>query len=524
MTGRLLRYALLALALLAGTSQARAETRRIAVIVGSNHGNASHASLRFAEEDASKLAAVLTELGGLAPSDVLLLRGPTPAEVRTALDEAARRTASWHAQKRGQVVLVFYFSGHSDGTVLELGQQGLPFAEVRKRMSDVGADVRLVVLDSCRSGALLALKGGTLGQSFDIRVTDDLASTGEAMIASSAADEAALESAEIGASFFSHHFVSGLRGAADVSGDGIVTLAEAYQYAFARTLRSTSETTVGPQHPAYDYRLAGKGDLVLTQLQKPSAVLDLPSDFDRILLVAVPREQVFAELGPRSGHRIAVPSGSYKLRAWKGTQAFSGNVKVAGGQALRVVAGDLLPVHGERVASKGDAEVETVTARAAPAREDVQAQHLWSILLGLGLMDGAAKDALLAGGLLGLRREIGAMRLDGALRAGTGRAPGMRENRVTAEILPSIWTGRGWFSAGLGVGLGGGFAIEEVDGRQSHWSGLAYASPTALCAFRLGERYALQASAGLPFTLLRRDGGMTVTSLATLWLGLSRGF
>ena len=84
MTGRLLRYALLALALLAGTSQARAETRRIAVIVGSNHGNASHASLRFAEQDASKLAAVLTELGGLAPSDVLLLRGPTSAEVRTA--------------------------------------------------------------------------------------------------------------------------------------------------------------------------------------------------------------------------------------------------------------------------------------------------------------------------------------------------------------------------------------------------------------------------------------------------------
>ena len=139
-----------------------------------------------------------------------------------------------------------------------------------------------MILDSCRSGALLALKGGTLGQPFDIRLADDLVSTGEAMIASSAADEAALESSEIGGSFFSHHFISGLRGAADASGDGVVTLAEAYQYAFARTLRTTSDTTVGPQHPAYDYHLAGRGDLVLTRLQQPSAVLDLPVGFDRL--------------------------------------------------------------------------------------------------------------------------------------------------------------------------------------------------------------------------------------------------
>jgi hypothetical protein len=89
--------------------------------------------------------------------------------------------------------------------VLDLAGQGLPFAELRQRVIDAGADVRLVILDSCRSGALLALKGGTLGQPFDIRLADDLASTGEAMIASSAADEAALESSKIGASFFSHH-------------------------------------------------------------------------------------------------------------------------------------------------------------------------------------------------------------------------------------------------------------------------------------------------------------------------------
>jgi len=504
----------LALALLVGAGQAHAETRRIAVVVGSNRGNATHAALRFAEQDASRFASVLTELGGLASPDVLLLRGPTPAEVRTALDEATRRTASWHAQQHGQVVLMFYFSGHSDGTMLELGQHGLPFAEVRRRVNASGADVRLVVLDSCRSGALLALKGGTLGQSFDIRITDDLASTGEAMIASSAADEAAIESAEIGASFFSHHFISGLRGAADLSGDGIVTLAEAYQYAFVRTLSSTSETTVGPQHPAYDYRLAGRGDLVLTQLQKPSAVLELPSGFDRILLASAPREQVLAELGPRSGHRIAIPYGKYKLRAWKGAQAFAAHVSVARGQALRVAAAELQPVRGGLAVRKGDAEL------AAPAPDD----RAWSLVVGMGLLDGAAKDALLAGARLGVQRRLGVLRVEAALHAGTGRAPSMRENRVVAELLPSFWTGRGWLSAGVGLGLGGGIAVEQVDGRDSHWSGLAHVSPTVLCALRLGDRYALQASASLPVTLLRRDNRMTVTALGALWLGFSRRF
>jgi len=143
--GRLARWGVLALAVLAGaTAQARAETRRIAVVIGSNHGQATHAPLRFAEQDAAKFAAVLAELGGLAPSDVLLLRGPAPAEVRAAIDAVAHRIARWHAEHRGQVVLIFYFSGHSDGAVLELAGQSLAFAELRAQVTDSGADVRLI--------------------------------------------------------------------------------------------------------------------------------------------------------------------------------------------------------------------------------------------------------------------------------------------------------------------------------------------------------------------------------------------
>ena len=67
------------------------------------------------------------------------------------------------------------------------------------------------------------------------------------LIASSSADEESQESDDIGASFFTHYLASGLLGDADSSGDGKVTLAEAYTYAYARTVGETAETRAGAQ-------------------------------------------------------------------------------------------------------------------------------------------------------------------------------------------------------------------------------------------------------------------------------------
>src|SRR5262249_32776005 len=196
------------------------------------------------------------------------------------------------------------------------------FLELRRWLSSTGAEVRVAIVDTCKSGALLAAKGGKPGPAFQIRLNDDLASNGEALLTSSAADELALESREIRGSFFTHHLVSGLRGAADSSGDGNVTLAEAYQYAFAHTVSATAGALIGPQHPAYDYRLSGQGELVLSTLSKPSASLTLPAEFDRVLVVQLVRDQVLAELPPGAAVRVAVPPGAYAVRAWRGGQSF----------------------------------------------------------------------------------------------------------------------------------------------------------------------------------------------------------
>ena len=57
---------------------------------------------------------------------------------------------------------------------------------------------------------------------------------------SSSENEAAQESERLRGSFFTHALLTGVRGAADASGDGKVTLGEAYQFAFNETLAQTT--------------------------------------------------------------------------------------------------------------------------------------------------------------------------------------------------------------------------------------------------------------------------------------------
>ena len=127
------------------------------------------------------------------------------------------------------------------------------YARLRNAMDRMEAEVQIAILDACASGAITRLKGGRRQKAFMVDASSDM--RGYAFLTSSSGDEAAQESDAIGASFFSHYLVSGLRGAADVTGDGRVTLNEAYQFAFQNTLEGTERTQGGAQHPAYDIKM-----------------------------------------------------------------------------------------------------------------------------------------------------------------------------------------------------------------------------------------------------------------------------
>lgn len=353
------------LACLLSATLASADTRRIAIVVGNNAGTGEMPPLRYAESDAGKMARVLVELGDVSADDVMLLQGQRVGAVERAIGEARDRVGLLKRSPDTRTVVYFYFSGHSDGESIELGNEKLAYARLKALLAGTGADVRLVVVDACRSGAGLREKGGKPADGFTIRLADTLQATGEAFITSSAADESSLESSEVMGSYFTHNFISGLRGAADTSGDKLVTLSEAYKYAYDRTVSSTAMLAVGAQHPNYDFKLSGQGELVLSTLLKPSAVLVLP-DADRTLVTDLSRDQVIVEtLG--GAKEVALAPGQYGVRVFKRGQGYGGRVTLAEGSRQVVQLSALSPIQSSvMVAQKGGPMVARTIDTARP--------------------------------------------------------------------------------------------------------------------------------------------------------------
>ena len=483
---------------------AHATTRRVAIVVGNNVGVAGETPLRYAESDAEKFGRVLVELGGVAADDLFVLQGRTAAAVEDAFARAKRRIADLHRDPANRIVALFYFSGHSDGEALELGRDRLTFGELRRWLAAAGADVRVALVDSCKSGALLATKGGTPGPGFQIRLTDDLASSGEVLLTSSAADEVALESREIRGSFFTHHFISGLRGAADASGDGLVTLGEAYQYAYAHTIAATGETIVGPQHPAYDYRVSGQGEIVLAELTRRTAMLELPAGFDRVLVIDA-RDQITAELASDAHGPIAVEPGRYVIRAMRGHQAFAGQVTVALASKRTVRADELARVD----------TVATIKKGADPSA----AAATWSTFVGAG---GGAAVASGLGIVPNLRAELASPRgLSFALAAGTRRGDGFRESSTL------VFAGYRWgiasqpWSAWLGGEIGGGILVQSQLQPAAAYSGAAGVGLLVGGSLALGRGVALALEGTLPGLVVKRDNRITIVPLPSVFLGLN---
>ncbi|HEY1812931.1 MAG TPA: caspase family protein [Kofleriaceae bacterium] len=490
--------------LIACAGIAAAGTHRVAIVVGNNVGNGDRPPLHYAETDAGKLAEVLVELGGVAPANLALLQGKDLATLDAALAHAKQQIAAFHADPTSRVIVIFYFSGHSDGEALELGRDRLSFGDLRSWLATAGAEVRVAIVDSCKSGALLAAKGGTPGPSFQILLTDDVASTGEALLTSSAADEVALESREIGGSFFTHHFISGLRGAADASGDGVVTLTEAYRYAYAHTIKTTGETVIGPQHPAYDYRLTGQGELVLSELSKPTAKLSLPRGFDRILVTDRAHDEVVAEVGPDAAGVLAVKAGRYNIRAWRGGQTFAGNLEVAVGEDRVVAASELAATGAVSTASKGG------DPPADGPEMFVAGGGIGGVASGLGLVPAARLELVLPSGL--------SATLFGGTRGTTSYGADFRESQLFALVGYRRGIEHGRWRAWIGAEVGAG-VIAQTHLVTDEYSAAAAAGVFAGGSVDLSSRLRLALEPSIDGELLRRDGGAAAVAIPGVWLG-----
>ena len=235
------------------------------------------------------------------PSDCTLLREPTRRAFLDALASMGARAGVSRARD-ARVEVLIYFSGHADEQGLMLGRELLPYTELRAAIGSIGADVGITILDACASGAITRIKGGRSHPAFLAEGAANV--SGYAFLTSSSENEAAQEAEYLQGSFFTHALLTGLRGAADVSDDGRVTLGEAYQFAFNETLAETTPTQAGAQHPAYDIKLAGTGDVVMTDVRETAASLILGAGYDGRFLVLDGRRRLAAELYKPPDRRV----------------------------------------------------------------------------------------------------------------------------------------------------------------------------------------------------------------------------
>lgn len=340
------------------TGSSSRQIHRYAFIAGSNYGGPDRVKLKYASSDAVAFDRVMQEMGGVRRNDRLLLIDPSVDEFTDGLKKlSAMLAADAEADERREVVI--YFSGHSDSEGLLLGAHKFDYRELRRSITGMPAEVHIAIIDSCSSGSLTRSKGGYRRPAFLLDASSDM--KGYAFLTSSSAEEVAQESDSIKASFFTHYFLSGLRGAADVSGDRLVTLNEAYQYAFRETLASTERTVYGAQHAAYDINLTGSGEVVLTDLREISAGITISGNLRGRLFLRDVSGNLIVEMNKQHDQPVdlGLSPGTYVVLLDTGSGMYRTEVEVQNGELVLITPSVLKPVEGISSRPRGDTEVVT---------------------------------------------------------------------------------------------------------------------------------------------------------------------
>ncbi|MFZ5440422.1 MAG: caspase family protein [Myxococcota bacterium] len=352
-----MRWSLLLLLLLAVPAQAR----RLALVVGENRGLASEEQLRFAERDAQRVRQALLDVGGFGPDEVLLLRGADAPALRASLAALRAELEQAPAER-----VLLYVSSHASEGVLHLAGTELPLQELVDFLKTAKVRVGLLVVDACQSGAVTKLKGlKPTGAPVPPRL-EATGVEGRVLISASGADEYAQESDALEGSYFTHYLVTGLRGAADSSRDGRVTLDEVYAWAWARTIEATFSTRGGVQRPAFSVDLRGVGQLVLSEPQKSPSRLTLDVQAPgRWLLVSDTSGALFADVDKGEGPlSLAVPPDTYRVQLRLRDTVLERRLTVPPGGQATLAEAELGAAPLLRVARKGGEESVFVLSAA----------------------------------------------------------------------------------------------------------------------------------------------------------------
>jgi len=251
-------------------------------------------------------------------------------------------------------------------------------AELFDALKRLPVNLALLIVDSCRSGTLTRMKGlKPVDSPRQVELVTG-ALEGRVVITSSGPDEYSAESDLLRGSFFTHHLLGGLRGPADSSGDGEVTLEEAYAWAWARTVESTFAARGGVQRPQAHVDLRGYGTLVLTKPAQSRSKL--------VLNAKEPGEWLIASLEPngpvslvQKGDgpvEVALAPGNYSVRLRTDEGYREKRVALASEQSQSIDTAEMASGELIRVALKGPTPEARLTAGVGGAMTSGMLQGL----------------------------------------------------------------------------------------------------------------------------------------------------
>jgi hypothetical protein len=256
---------------------------RWAVVIGvGQYDNRQIPALRYAVPDAEAIYQTLIGPAGFKKEHVLLLtdtseRKPTLRNIKWALGNFLARSAG-----KNDTVLVF-FAGHGapeldqrglerdglskylvpiDADPDDLFSTALPMDDIQTIFGRIEAERVVIFLDACYSGAaggrtFASNKTRTRDISVDEGFLDRLTrSKGRVIVTASRASEVSIELQELGHGIFTYYLVEGLKGAADLNRDGIVSLQELYEY-LERQVSRKARSVGGNQRPVMKGEMEG---------------------------------------------------------------------------------------------------------------------------------------------------------------------------------------------------------------------------------------------------------------------------
>ena len=331
---------------------------RYAVYIGSNKGGEGRSELLYAESDANNIKTVMNEIGGISDENSYLLINPEKKEIDLVMSAISEKM-SHNSFNSSRSEFLFYYSGHSDEESLLLGNQKYDYEDLKAAITQIPSDIHVVILDSCYSGNFIRTKGGQKKKPF--LIDDSSLVKGHAYLSSSSESEYSQESDEIGASYFTNSLITGLRGAADSSGDKKVTLNELYSYAFNETLQKTEDSKSGPQHPNYNITLVGSGDLVISDFSEADSVISVAEDVKGKIFFRNSDGKFISEINKNDDLMLmmALPQGSYSVSLINEDGTYQSTVEIYKNQTLVLSKNQFKSLKLKETHNRGDSKEKT---------------------------------------------------------------------------------------------------------------------------------------------------------------------